>query len=307
MTISALIRSNIGLYSAIFFFTLLAIEIIVIKRFHARGRIPAKDATLGVLTGVLSDPVNGLSAFITLGILAMVQPFQIITLPVTLATFVVCFVLDDLRFYCHHRVAHRCRWVWAMHSVHHSSQEYNLAVALRQGWTKHFTGTMLFKIPLVLIGFDPVMVTFCGVLNASIQFMLHTETIDRMPRWVEAIFNTPSHHRVHHASNPRYLDANYAGTLIIWDRLFGSFVPEDRSHPPVYGLVKNLNTFNLFTVLTHEYVGIARDVVQRGLSPVQRLFYIFAPPGWSHDGSRQTTADIKAAAGLASNSVVLAE
>jgi hypothetical protein len=151
------------------------------------------------------------------------------------------------------------------------------------------------------------MVTFCGVLNASIQFMLHTETIDRMPRWVEAIFNTPSHHRVHHASNPRYLDANYAGTLIIWDRLFGSFVPEDRSHPPVYGLVKNLNTFNLFTVLTHEYIGIARDVVQRGLSPVQRLFYIFAPPGWSHDGSRQTTADIKAAAGLASESVVLAE
>ncbi|QJQ31609.1 sterol desaturase family protein [Sphingomonas lacunae] len=298
MSVSELIRSNIGLYSAIFFFTLLAIEIVAIKLFRARGRIPAKDASLGVLTGVLSDPVNALSAFITLGILSMVEPYQMASLPVTLTTFVLCFILDDLRFYCHHRVAHRCRWVWAMHVVHHSSQEYNLAVALRQGWTKHFTGTMLFKVPLVLVGFDPVMVTFCGVLNASYQFLLHTETVDKMPRWYEFIFNTPSHHRVHHANNPRYLDTNYAGTLIIWDRMFGSFAAEDRADPPVYGLVKDLNTFNLFTILTHEYFGIARDVVRRGLTMTQRFCYIFAPPGWSHDGSRLSTEAIKRAAGI---------
>ena len=185
-----------------------------------------------------------------------------------------------------------------MHVVHHSSEEYNLAVALRQGWTKHFTGTMLFKGPLVLVGFDPVMVTFCGILNASFQFLLHTETVDKLPRWVEYIFNTPSHPRVHHASTPPYLDAIYGGTLLIWARLFGSFVAEDRAEPPIYGLVKNLKTFNLFTVLTHEYVGIARDIGQRGLSLTQRFCYIFAPPGWSHDGSRLTTETIKRQAGI---------
>ena len=299
MTLTDLIHSNIGLYSALFFFLLLGIELAAIKLWRARGKMPAKDALTGIATGVLSDPINGFSAFITLGILALVAPFQIVTLPVTIGTFLLCFFLDDLRFYCHHRVAHRCRWVWAMHVVHHSSEEYNLAVALRQGWTKHFTGTMLFKIPLVLVGFDPVMVTFCGVLNASFQFMLHTETVHKLPRWVEFIFNTPSHHRVHHATNPRYLDANYAGTFIIWDRLFGSFVAEDAAEPPVYGLVKNLNTFNIFKVLSHEYVGIAQDVSRSGLTPWQRFCYVFAPPGWSHDGSRLTSDAIKKAAGLA--------
>ncbi len=304
-TASDLIHSNIGLYSALFFFFLLGIELAAIKLWRARGKMPAKDALTGILTGVLSDPVNGFSAFITLGILALVAPFQIYSLPVTAGTFLLCFFLDDLRFYCHHRVAHRSRWVWAMHVVHHSSEEYNLAVALRQGWTKHFTGTMLFKIPLVLVGFDPVMVTFCGVLNATFQFMLHTETVDKLPRWVEFLFNTPSHHRVHHANNPRYLDANYAGTFIIWDRLFGTFVAEDDREKPVYGLVKNLKTFNILTVLSHEYIGIAKDVAQPGLTLWQRICYVFAPPGWSHDGSRLTSEDIKREAGVGLQTIPL--
>jgi hypothetical protein len=143
-------------------------------------------------------------------------------------------------------------------------------------------------------------------LNAAYQFFLHTETIDRLPRWFEYIFNTPSHHRVHHGRNPEYLDANFAGTLIIWDRMFGTFVEEDRAVPVDYGLVKNLETFNPFTILTHEYVGIAQDATQRGLSVWQRLCYIFAPPGWSHDGSRLTSADIKREAGLLPNNEVTA-
>jgi sterol desaturase/sphingolipid hydroxylase (fatty acid hydroxylase superfamily) len=207
-------------------------------------------------------------------------------------------VLDDLRFYLHHRICHRVRWGWAMHMVHHSSTNFNMPIALRQSWMKHFTGTMLLKIPLILIGFDPVLVIFCGVLNATYQFFLHTETIDRMPGWFEYIFNTPSHHRAHHGRNPKYLDVNYAGTLIIWDRLFGSFVEEDRAEPVDYGLVNNLETYNPIAILTHEYVGIAKDVSRRGLSLWQRLCYIFAPPGWSHDGSRLTSADIKREAGL---------
>ena len=299
MTAMEFVRSNIVQFSALAFLAMIAVEQIAIRLFHRRGKTPLKDSGVSIAMGFLSEPANAATAFITLGALAAVEPFQIATIPVTWATFLLCFVLDDLRFYVHHRIAHRVRWVWAMHVVHHSSQNYNLPIALRQSWTKHFTGTMMLKIPLVLVGFDPIMVTFCGVLNATYQFFLHTETIDRMPRWYEAIFNTPSHHRVHHGTNARYLDANYAGTLIIWDRLFGTFEAERADDPPIYGLVKQLDTLNPVTVLTHEYVGIARDASQRDLRWWQRLAYVFAPPGWSHDGSRETTQSIRAAAGFA--------
>ena len=307
MTVQQLLGVNMGVLSIYIFFGLIAVELVAIKLFKAKGEVPAKDSIISIGMGLLSDPVNALSAVITLGILSFVQPYQIQKLPLNWTMFALCFVLDDLRFYTHHRIAHRCRWVWAMHVVHHSSQNYNFPIALRQAWTKHFTGTMLLKIPLVLVGFDPVMVTFCGVLNATYQFFLHTETIDRMPRWFEYIFNTPSHHRVHHGNNPRYLDTNYAGVLIIWDRMLGTFAEEDRADRPVYGLVNNLNSFNPFTILTHEYIGIAKDVVQRGLTPLQRLAYIFAPPGWSHDGSRQSSLDIKRQAGLIAAEPVPAE
>lgn len=299
MSAAQLIHANITLFSALAFLALIVVEQIAIRVFRRKGTTPWQDSFMSIALGYLSEPANALSAFITLGILAAVEPFRLATVPVTWLTFGLCFVLDDLRFYVHHRLAHRVRWVWAMHVVHHSSTNYNLPIALRQSWTKHFTGTMLLKIPLVLAGFDPVMVTFCGILNATYQFFLHTETVDRMPRWFEAIFNTPSHHRVHHGNNPRYLDANYAGTLIVWDKLFGSFEPERADDPPCYGLVKQLDTLNPVTVLTHEYIGIARDVAQPGLRLRHRLAYIFAPPGWSHDGSRQDTATLRHAAGFA--------
>jgi sterol desaturase/sphingolipid hydroxylase (fatty acid hydroxylase superfamily) len=114
--------------------------------------------------------------------------------------------------------------VWAEHVIHHSSQHYNLSTALRQSWTGTFTGMFILRIPLALIGFHPVLLRVVGGLNLVYQFWIHTETIGRMWRPIEWIFNTPSHHRVHHATNPRYLDSNYAGTLIIWDRMFGTFV-----------------------------------------------------------------------------------
>ncbi|MCR9276863.1 MAG: sterol desaturase family protein [Pseudomonadaceae bacterium] len=232
-------------------------------------------------------------AFVSVGALFWAADLRVGTIPTTFATLAVCFVLDDLRFYAHHRIAHRCRWVWAMHVVHHSSTHYNYAVALRQAWTKHFTGTMMLKLPLVLIGFDPVAVLFCGVVNAAYQFFLHTQLIDRLPRWFEFVFNTPSHHRVHHARNPQYLDANYGGTLIIWDRLFGTFEGEQANEPPEFGLVKNIDTYNPLRIEFHEYAAVLRDQLHRGIGLRARLGYLFGPPGYSHDGSRQTTEDIK--------------
>jgi sterol desaturase/sphingolipid hydroxylase (fatty acid hydroxylase superfamily) len=274
------------------------LELFAIGLLRRKGAVPLRDSVLSIFLGLASDPVNALFAFITTAALFGVAPYAIVEIPNTWWTFLLCFVLDDFRFYVHHRICHRVRWGWAMHVVHHSSTNFNMPIALRQSWMKHFTGTMMLKIPLILIGFDPVLVIFCGVLNATYQFFLHTETIDRMPRWFEYIFNTPSHHRVHHGRNAKYLDVNYAGTLIIWDRMLGTFVEEDRAEPVDYGLVKNLDTYNPVTILTHEYVGIAKDVTQRGLNLWQRLCYIFAPPGWSHDGSRLGSKDIKRAAGL---------
>lgn len=298
MTVEMFMQHNWVVITLAAFAVGMVLELIAIGVARRKGSVPLKDSALSIFLGLASDPVNALTAFITNAALFGAAPFALASIPNSWWAFGLCFVLDDFRFYLHHRICHRVRWGWAMHMVHHSSTNFNMPIALRQSWTKHFTGTMMLKIPLILIGFDPVLVIFCGALNALYQFFLHTETIDRMPRWFEYVFNTPSHHRVHHGRNARYLDANYAGTLIIWDRMLGTFVAEDRAEPVDFGLVKNLDSYNPFTILTCEYVGIAKDASQRGLTLWQRLAYIFAPPGWSHDGSRQSSEDIKRAAGL---------
>jgi sterol desaturase/sphingolipid hydroxylase (fatty acid hydroxylase superfamily) len=208
----------------------------------------------------------------------------------------LCFVLDDFAYYWAHRTGHRVRWFWASHVNHHSSQHYNLSTALRQTWTGFFALSFIFRIPLALVGFHPAMILFCGALNLIYQFWIHTEAIGKLPRWFEAVMNTPSHHRVHHATNPRYLDANYAGTFIIWDRLFGTFSPEvspeEGGERIRYGIVKQLGTFNLLYSVFHEWIGIARDVWSAPWGA--KLGYIWRPPGWSHDGSRDTSESIKA-------------
>ena len=204
----------------------------------------------------------------------------------------LCFIVDDLAYYAFHRSAHRVRWFWASHVIHHSSQHYNLSTALRQTWTGFLSLGFIFRLPLFLVGFEPGMVFFCIGLNLIYQFWIHTEAIVRMPRWFEYVMNTPSHHRVHHGTNPRYLDANYAGVFIVWDRLFGSYTPEVDEEPVRYGLVKQLGSFNILWAATHEWIGIAKDVWHAPWKA--KLGYIVMPPGWTHDGSRDTSESIKA-------------
>ena len=207
--------------------------------------------------------------------------------------FVACFFAEDLAYYWFHRVSHERRWFWASHVVHHSSQRYNLSTALRQTWTGKATLGFVFWLPLVWIGFEPSMVLFFMATSLLYQFWIHTEAIDRLPAPLELVLNTPSHHRVHHGANPRYLDANYAGVLIIWDRLFGTFTPELDAEPVRYGLVKNIETYNPLRIAFHEWIAIAQDVRQ-ARSWSERWMYLFGPPGWSPDGSRQTSAMIQA-------------
>ena len=293
MNLENIISAKVTLFALPIFFIAIFIEILAKKILNARGTLHSKDDSVSIFMGLMSVVTNGAAAFITLGMLLWAEQFKIFDLPLTITVIIACFILDDLRYYLHHRIAHRCRWPWAMHIIHHSSQRYSLAVALRQGWTKHFTGTTVLKIPLVLVGFDPILVIFCGALNAVYQFFLHTETIHKLPKWFEAVFNTPSHHRVHHGKNPEYLDSNYAGTFIIWDKIFGTFVPENENSYPDYGLVKDFETFNPFKIFIHEYWGIIKDVFGNNRSIKDRILYIVAPPGWSHDNSRKTSNDIK--------------
>lgn len=296
MVLEDIVASKVTLYAIPVFFAAIAIEMVLVRIFGTRVEMDGRDDAVSIFLGLASTVTNGASAFLTVAMLFWAAQYQLVAIPLTVASVVACFLLDDLRYYLHHRIAHRCRWPWAMHVTHHSSTHFNLAVALRQGWTKHFSGTTFLKIPLVLIGFDPLVVIFCGALNAIYQFFLHTQTIDKLPAWFEAVFNTPSHHRVHHGKNPQYLDRNYAGTLIIWDKMFGTFAAEDPNDLPEFGLVKDIETLNPLKIIFHEYWNVAKDVFSPGLTLMQRVLYVVAPPGWSHDGSRLTSMAIKQAA-----------
>ena len=293
MSLEKIINLEVTLIAIPFFFLAILLEILAIKFLKTNGTIDTKDNSVSIFMGLTSVITNGLSAFITLNVLFWFEQFQITKFPLTIWTVIICFILDDLRYYTHHRIVHRCRWGWAMHVTHHSSNRISLAVALRQGWTKHFTGTMYLKIPLILIGFDPVLVIFCGAMNAIYQFFIHTETIRKLPNWVEAIFNTPSHHRVHHGSNPIYLDRNHAGILIIWDKLFGTFQPELESERVNYGLVKNINTFNPIKIAFIEWVYMFKDAFSGNKSIKDRLQYLIKPPGWKHDGTGKISDELR--------------
>jgi len=203
----------------------------------------------------------------------------------------VLFFAEDFSYYWFHRISHGSRFFWASHVVHHSSQKYNLATALRQTWTGNLTGTFVFWLWLPLLGFHPIMIVTMQSVSLIYQFWIHTESIKTLPRPIEWFFNTPSHHRVHHSSEVKYLDKNHAGVLIIWDRLFGTFQPEEEH--PTYGLTRNVGSYNPFRIAFHEWYDLWTDF-KRPLPLKHRLGYVFGPPGWSHDGSRKTTQQLRA-------------
>ncbi len=190
-------------------------------------------------------------------------------------TWALLFLLDDLCYYAFHRVHHEVRLFWASHVVHHSSGRYNLSTAVRQTWTP-MTG-LPFWLMLPLLGFAPWMVLTMQSVSLIYQFWVHTERVRRLGP-LEWVLNTPSHHRVHHGSNKGYLDTNYGGTLIVWDRLFGTFTPE--REPVVYGLTTPLTTANPLRVAFHEWAAIGRDL-HRSRSWRQRAGYLLRRPGWS--------------------------
>jgi len=206
--------------------------------------------------------------------------------------WVLLFFADDFSYYWFHRTAHNVNWFWASHVVHHSSQHYNLAAALRQTWTGNLTGSFLFWAWMPLAGFHPVWVLFMQQISLIYQFWIHTETVRKLPKLLEFILNTPSHHRVHHGSDLKYLDKNHAGILIIWDRMFGSFQPEEER--PTYGLTKNISSFNPIVVALKTWGDLFKAAMHSG-SFKHAINYFIQPPGWSHDGSTKTVRQVRSA------------
>ena len=282
-------------YAAPFFVLSVALEWWGVKTGRLHGRYEAKDALTSMAMGIGNVIVNTATATISLWLLMVAWPYRVATLPFTWWSFLACFVLYDLVYYWKHRFAHRARWWWMEHVTHHSSEHYNLTTALRQPWFGPFTGLYLLGLPLVLMGFHPFLIGFVGGWNLLYQFWIHTEAIDKMPKWFEAVMNTPSHHRVHHATNPRYLDTNYAGVFIVWDKMFGTFVPELKEDPPVYGIVKPVGTFNPFTVAFHEFIALLRDCARDGLRPDKWFGRMANAPGWSPDGDHNRSIELKQA------------
>ena len=211
-------------------------------------------------------------------------------------SWVVLFFALEIAYYWLHRFSHEIRWMWAQHSVHHSARQITLSVAYRLGWTQFLAGPWLFLIPVCWIGFDPRAVMLTYAASLLYQFWLHTEAVGKLG-FLERIFNTPSHHRVHHAIEPEYLDRNYGGVLIIWDKLFGTFSPQRDSSPITYGLVRQIDTLNPVKIAFAEWWNLLQDL-RSARSLREALGYMFCAPGWKPDGSGKTSRAIRDAAGI---------
>jgi len=242
-----------------------------------------KDATASISMGVISNVF--LLAYKVATFFAFTAVFTHLAPWVVPAdtwwSWVLVIVGIDLGYYWHHRFSHRSRIAWAGHQAHHSSEYMNFGTALRQKWNPWFE--FFFWLPLPLLGFQPWTLYVAFALNLVYQFFVHTETVGRLWRPVEYVLNTPSHHRVHHGSDPEYLDKNYGGILIVWDRLFGTFQPE--LHRPTYGLTKQVDTYNILRLQYGDYAELWRDV-RSATCWRDRLGYVFGPPGWTPPAAR---------------------
>jgi sterol desaturase/sphingolipid hydroxylase (fatty acid hydroxylase superfamily) len=202
------------------------------------------------------------------------------------------FILEDFAFYIEHRVDHYCRIFWAVHVTHHSSEEFNLSTGFRSSVLQPVYRFIYF-IPLAFAGFHPLDIVFMYSLTQTYGILVHTKYINKMPHWFETFFVSPSHHRVHHASNVIYLDKNMGMCLIIWDKLFGSFQEEIKEEPVKYGLTKPVaNANHPIKIIFHEWQSIGRDMKKK-VPFSTRLKYLLMPPGWSHDGSTKTARQMR--------------
>lgn len=264
---------NVILWAAPVMFLLVFIEW-GISLYQKRDAYNTKDFLAASTIGLVNVGISAAIKMLTFGIAIFcynISPFQI---PPTWWSYLLCFIGIDFARYWAHRVAHEQRFWWATHITHHNSSKYNLSVSFRLGWTQHIK--IVFFIPVMLMGFDPFVFFICHQIAVLYQFWIHTEYITKLHPIIEYIFTTPSHHRVHHASDAHYLDKNYGSTLIIWDRMFGTFMPE--AERPTYGITKPVTSYNPIYLVFHEWRDIISDL-RKSKSLKEAWQILFGKPG----------------------------
>lgn len=257
------------------FLIFVLLEYFYLKRKKSSHLFRFNDAITNLNIGVGHLLTRLFTGFILIGAYTYFYSIAPIKLPNNIWTWIACFFLYDFFFYWAHRWGHEVNLFWAAHSVHHQSEEYNLSVALRQSWLHALLAFVIF-LPVPFMGMPAEIFFINAAISGLYQFWIHTETIHKMPKWFEYIFNTPSHHRVHHAVNPEYIDKNHGATLIIWDRMFGTFAQEVKH--PSYGVTKPINTWNpLWSNLIY-----FSDLWEASklMKWKDKLILIFKRPGW---------------------------
>lgn len=264
------------IYSIPAFFILIAVELIIdkIKKTHVYR---LNDAISNINCGIVQQVTGILLKFLSIGVYIYIyENFRLTTVPLTWYTWILLFIGVDFFYYWFHRLSHEVSVLWGTHVVHHQSEEYNLSVALRQSATQVF-GSTWFYLPLAFVGFYPISFIVVAQIQTLYQFWIHTRLIDKMPAWFEYIFNTPSHHRVHHGVNPKYIDKNHGGTLIIFDRIFGTFQKEEEEVQ--YGITTPLNSWNVVVANFSYYDWLAKQAAQVR-SVIDFFKVLLLPPGW---------------------------
>lgn len=282
-----LIKLSIPIYT-----TVIGIEILY-SYWHQKKYYSTKGLLANIYLTALNFSLDILVRGICLGVLWFFYQFQFCSIDKAthpILYWTVLLISQDFLFYWLHRVDHYCRLFWAVHVTHHSSEEFNLTVGFRSSVFQPLYRFMYF-IPLSLVGFNPLDVMFMYAATQIYGILIHTKTVGKLGM-IEWVMSTPSHHRVHHASNTIYLDKNMGMVFIIWDRLFGTFAKEEEQEKVVYGLTQNINTYNPVTMVFHEWKEMWNDL-KKDTTFKDKLYYVFGPPGWSHDGSKQTAKQMR--------------
>ena len=269
------------------FITLIVVEVLINAKKNL-NLYQFKDSAANITMGLGSVVIGLLTKTFAFFVFLWIYQFRLFEIPNTWWMWGLLLLADDVTFYWYHRSAHEIRFFWAAHVQHHSSEHMNFSVALRQSWGEPFI-KFLFYMWLPFIGFNPVYILIMQSISLVYQFFPHTKLVGKLGP-IEWIFNSPSHHRVHHATQVQYLDKNHAGILIIWDRMFGTFQKE--KEVPIYGITENINTFSPLKIASHEYVNLWQDI-RRTKKFSDKINYLIKPPGWSHDGENRTSKELQ--------------
>lgn len=267
---------------------------IILSNMQEKKQYSVKDTFNNFILMLLNGGLDLLFRSVYVVVLVFVWNYRVAEISTPWMYWITLLLAEDFLFYWLHRLDHEIRLFWAVHVTHHSSEHMNLTVGFRSSVLQPLYRFIYF-IPLAWFGFQPMDIIFMYSATQIWGILIHTEYVNKLG-FLEYILVTPSHHRVHHASNALYLDKNMGMFLIIWDKMFGTFqeeLPREQYQPIRYGLTKPLESENPVHIVSHEWIAIAKDVSQKGLSFKDRMGYLFGPPGWSHDGSRKTSEQMR--------------